>query len=208
MKKSLKSKAIYILVLLTLCGCSNPSTPATLPSIKQVKAPSANESNPITDQRSKPPKQDNRQDFKLKLAGSEISSQWIRSKDKAVSCRVKKWQAYRDKNSPYQWTDADLEFVNLASKKPVNIVYTIFAGDKNGEPMNIFTSSRKEQLMITEFQPPLKKNESRIDKLDLKYTKIHSLKLKGCRVALEGENYATVNPGILDGDDPRTIGDN
>jgi hypothetical protein len=200
MEKSLKSKAIYILVLLTLCGCSNSSTPATLPSIKQVKAPSANESNPITDQKSEPPKQD--KNGRLKLDGSEIPSQWIRSKDKAVSCRVKKWQAYKDTYGSYQWTDVSLEFVNLASNKPVNIVYTIFAGDENGESIPIFDSPGKERRNITEFQPPLKKNESRIDKLDLKYTLINSVKLKNCRVALKGENDMTLNPRPISNDGP------
>jgi hypothetical protein len=202
MKKSLKSKAIYILVLLTLCGCSNSSTPAALPSIKQVKAPPANESNPITDQRSKPPKQDNREDFKLKLDGSEIPSQWIRSKDKAVSCRVKKWQSYKDKKVSYQWTDVSLEFVNFASNKPVNIVYTIFAGDENGESISIFDSPGKEQRNITEFQPLLKKNESRVYELDLKYTQVNSIKLKNCRVALKGENNMTINPRPINNDGP------
>jgi hypothetical protein len=84
----------------------------------------------------------------------------------------------------------------------VNIVYTISAGDEHGEPISIFNSPKDERRNITEFQPPLKKNESRIDNLDLKYTLIHSVKLKNCRVALKGENDMTLNPSPISNDGP------
>jgi hypothetical protein len=192
MKKSLKSKAIYILVLLTLCGCSNPSTPATLPLIQQVKAPST--SNPVIDntQKSTPSNSSFPSTPQSETAKSDTTSEWVYSKNKVVACRINDWQ------SSSLETNANFEFSNLKSEKPVNIIYTLLLKDKKGKQLRFFNSYTDIQSDIIGFNPPLKKGQSRIHEYVRKYAGMPvSIEMKACRVARKGETFWTINPEMV-----------
>jgi hypothetical protein len=181
-----KHKFVYFLILSMAFGCSTPIASNTLPthaknndSINQ--ASNLKQQNGFSESSEVP-----------KVAGSELPDQWISSKDKAINCRIKKWTSYPS------GTNIKIEFVNTASNKPVNIVYTLVIEDDEGGAIPIFNPYRSEQFTITDFKPLLKKGETRLIETEPKHVTAFSVKLKGCRIAMKQENYLTINPEMVD----------
>jgi hypothetical protein len=189
MRNYIRFKIKYVPILLILCGCTNSTAPVTSPSLQQVNAPLANNLNPSVNDRSLPPKQDSPDSAnEPKIAGSKVPGPPIISKDKAIICRVKEWASYPLGN------DIKLEFTNLASQKPVNIVYTLMAKSSDKKIIRLYNYYIDRQSDITDFSPPLKKGESGIVDAGIKHVAASSVELQGCRVARENENFLTINP--------------
>jgi hypothetical protein len=198
MKKSIRFKSVYVPILLMICGCGNSKAPITLPSLQQIKSPLANKSNPSGSESLQSSKQNGHQKLAevAKVAGSELPDQWVSSKDKTVNCRIKQWTSYPS------GTNIKMEFMNISSNKPVNIVYTLFVGDDQGSAIPIFNPYRNEQFTITDFKPLLEKGQSSLVETEPKHVTAFSVKLKACRIATKSENYLTINPEMVDDGGP------
>jgi hypothetical protein len=217
MKKQIRFRTKYVLILLILCGCTNSTTPVTSPSLQQVKTPLANNPNPGGSDQSISPKQESpdsektSQDKKVSntsgespethpdtfRSGSNIPSIWIYSKDGMVGCRINKWFGYGGTEQ-----GVDFEFVNIKSKNPVNIVYRVNSIGVKGKVYRLLNFGSDNQVEYTKFIPSLKKGERKIDKIGLKYPSYHStqainllkIEIKDCRIKRDGENELTLKP--------------
>jgi hypothetical protein len=221
MKKHIRFKTKYVSILLILCGCTNSTAPVTSPSIQRVNAPLSSNLKQNSNSLSSPSEQDNyRKPAKaqkvdasktseqsihtissfpkekdpdlIKLAGSDIPSQWVYSKEKAVACRINQWSSYR------LITNIKLELTNSTSQDPVNIVYTLVVKDSDGGIIRLHNYYKDMQANITEFEPPLKKGETKSIEAGTKYVPAFSVNLKECRVAKKNENFYTLNPEMKD----------
>jgi hypothetical protein len=125
-----------------------------------------------------------------RLSGSNTPSKWVYSKNKSVACRIKQW--HQGEYESY----VDIEFSNVNSRKPVNMVYGLIATDQEGQiNRGLFNAYKDEQYNITEFKLPLKKGQKRISQVHKKYSKTWSkLELKECRASKSNENFWTLNP--------------
>jgi hypothetical protein len=123
------------------------------------------------------------------VSGSKTPSKWLYSQDKVVACRIKQWASYSDT------TYIDFEFTNLRSEEPLNIVYTVAPRAKNGKFIRLFNDYTDNQASLTDFRPPLKKGETKVDNYFRKFVwPSSSVELKGCRVAKKNETFWTINP--------------
>jgi hypothetical protein len=125
-----------------------------------------------------------------KLAGSDTPSKWVYSKNRSIACRIKQWR-----QGEYE-SYVDIEFLNVNSKKPVNMVYGLIATDKEGlVNRGLFNAYKDEQYNLTEFKPPLKKGQTKVSQIHKKYLKTWSkLDLTECRVSKSNESFLTLNP--------------
>jgi hypothetical protein len=130
--------------------------------------------------------------YSVQVAGSKSPSRWVYGKSKSVACRINKWSAL-----PLE-TRMDFEFKNLTSKKPINVVYTIFAKDSNGNPARYINMYTDKQTDITRFNPLLKKGETRKFNFLMKHFSPSFLELKECRIAQKNEDFWTINPEMKD----------
>ena len=130
-------------------------------------------------------------------SGSNVPSKWVYSRDGMVGCRINKWYGYGGTEQ-----NVDFEFINVKSKKPVNIVYRINSIGVKGKVYRLLNFGSDNQVEYTKFIPPLKKGESKIDNIGLKYPSYHStqaknllkIAMKDCRVKRDNENESTLKP--------------
>ena len=191
-----KHKAICLFMPLIIFGCNAPIASKTLPAATTTAISVKN--NHSTDKSLIYSKQDNDQESAEvpKIAGSELASQWVSSKDKAVNCRIKEWTSYPS------GTNIKMEFANIASNKPVNIVYTLVVEDDKGGAIPIFNPYKSEQFNITDFKPLLGRGETKLIETEPKHVTAFSVKLKSCRTAIKHESYLTINPEMVDNGGP------
>jgi hypothetical protein len=181
---TLPSCLTIIIVTSCLHGCSQSVSSTTTSSLA-----TGSSSDSVADKKlSKSPSVDGDPDSS-QVSGSKVPSKWFYSQDKTVACRIKQWSSYPSE------TYVDFEFTNLKSEKPVNIVYTVAPRTKSGEFIHFFNEFTNNQTSLTEFNPPLKKGETKIENYVRKFVLPSlSVELKGCRVAKKNENFWTVNP--------------
>jgi hypothetical protein len=140
----------------------------------------------------------NKPNKKNRIAGSNISSKWIHSKNGAIACRIKEWYVIGTEELPESYID--IEVINIKSKKPVNAVYELLAIDKKGQVLRTISNAYKDnQPNITDFKPPLKKGQTKVSHIHSKLLLVMSkLDLKNCRVSGDKEDASTINPEMKD----------
>lgn len=196
---NLKKVRKSFLLLICVCGlnaCNKPTEQAStyLPVQNSTKV-----SNPKKET-------DQSQNFsfetiasrKNQIAGSKISGKWIYSSDGLITCRIKEWYVIGTEELPTSYID--VEVTNIKSKKPVNAVYELLAIDTKGRAIRTISNAYKDnQPDLTDFKPPLKKGQTKINHIHSKLLLVMSkLDLKKCRVLRDNENYSTINPEMKD----------
>jgi hypothetical protein len=194
----MRLKAVRTPILITLCSCSSLIIPIPSSSLQQTKdLPAKNTSTQSILLKQDSPNLEEIANTPAQITGSKSPSKWVYSKDGAVGCRIKKWFSDGGKGQ-----SVDFEFVNVKSKKPVNIVYRVNSIGEKGKVYRLLNYGSDNQIEYTRFISPLRKGESRIEEMRSKFPSYHAtqaknllkLEMRDCRIKGKSENELTLKP--------------